>query len=230
MTNANRLKKELPLLVMLIAPFVLLPFIWDQLPDVVTIHWNTRGEPDRFAGKTLGLLLLPSINVALYVFFWLIPRVDPKEEVGFRKKPLPSLRLFTMLIVLLLFLVNISMMLDMGGLAGSGRPVPIVIIVMFFGLGNYMSSVQPNYFIGIKTPWTLQDPEIWKKTHRLGGRLWVACSVVLLVLWAILPVATFHRVMAAVVLIVMVAVPVLYSYLLYARQKGTDESVESDTD
>ena len=102
--------------------------------------------------------------------------------------------------------------------------IPLGITVLFLGLGNYLASVQPNYFIGIRTPWTLEDPEIWKKTHRMAGRLWVVSCCVLLVLWLLLSTLVFHIVFYIVLLGVMVGVPVVYSYVLFARQKPKKET------
>jgi uncharacterized membrane protein len=86
-------------------------------------------------------------------------------------------------------------------------------------LGNYFQAVRPNYFIGIRTPWTLENEQTWKKTHRLGGRLWMAGGILIailsLIIWNNLAIAiTF-----GVILSVMVMVPVVYSYLEFLRLK-----------
>jgi uncharacterized membrane protein len=224
MTTAEFLKKEGLLLLLLLVPFVALPFIWGRLPDEVPIHWNIRGEPDNYAGKAFGLLLLPCINVGVYLLFWLIPIIDPKRKVRFHKKPIPALRNITLLVVTFLFFVIVAGMMDDGGGFRLNRFVSLGVIVLFLGIGNYMATVQPNYFIGIRTPWTLEDPEIWRKTHRLGGRLWVASSCVLLLLWLLLPPAVFGYVFLVVVLSVMVLMPVVYSYVLFARGKPKEEA------
>ncbi len=224
MTTAEFLKKEAPVLLLLVVPFLALPFLWGRLPDQVPIHWNIHGEPDGYAGKTLGLLLFPLINIGIYVLFWLIPKIDPKRKVALEKKPLPALRFITILVLTFLFFVIVAAMMDVGGLLSIDRLIPLALILLFLGLGNYMATVQPNYFIGIRTPWTLEDPEIWKKTHRLGGRLWVVSSCVLLVLWLLLPLSLFVYLFLITVLGVMVGVPVVYSYLLFARQKPSKEA------
>ena len=224
MTTTEFLKKEAPVLLLLVIPFIALPFVWDQMPDEVPIHWDSSGQPDNYASKTVGLLLLPLINVGVYLLFWLIPKIDPKRKVAMEKKPLPALRFVMILVLTFLFFVTISVSMDVGGGFDTNRLVPLGVILLFLGLGNYMVTVQPNYFIGIRTPWTLEDPEIWKKTHRLGGRLWVASSCVLLLLWLLLPASVFSSVFLVIVLGVMVGVPVVYSYLLFARQKPKKEA------
>jgi uncharacterized membrane protein len=219
MKNSFRLSRELPVLLLLIIPFVTLPFVWERLPDLVPIHWDMNGEPDRMAEKTTGLLLIPCISVGLYLLFWLIPVIDPKRKVTMQKKPLPALRFLLILLLTLLFFITIGVMMGVDGVFGLGHPIPLGVILVFLAIGNYLPALQPNYFIGIRTPWTLQDADIWRKTHRLGGRLWVIGSLVLFVAWALLPQPVFSKVFLAVVLIVMALIPVLYSLALFLRKK-----------
>ena len=217
MTITGFIKKELPSILLLLIPFVSIPFVWDLLPDTVPIHFNSSGDPDRYAGKLTGLLILPCITVGIYLLFWIIPVIDPKKRVSMDRKPLPALRFFLILTLTAFFFVTVGAMIGVEGFFSIDRFAPLFVIVIFFGLGNYLSAVQPNYFIGIRTPWTLEDPEIWRKTHRFGGRLWVFLSSVLLVLWLLLPPASFESFFVAVI-IAMAIIPIVYSYALYASK------------
>lgn len=218
MSDAMQPRKELPILVLLLLPFLTLPFVWDQLPDQVPIHWNIEGTADGFAGKTMGLLLLPLVSVAVYALFWLIPVIDPKRRVSMRNKPMPALRNLLIFVFAFLFFVNLGSMLGVGLLGGSRNLAHLGILLLFAALGNYLPAVPPNYFVGVRTPWTLEDPEIWRRTHRLAGRVWVASALVLLVVWALLPAATFSRILFYTVIGVMALVPVGYSLYLYLRR------------
>jgi uncharacterized membrane protein len=223
MSDSLHLRKELPILALLLLPFVALPFFWSDLPEVVPIHWDMNGEPDRLVSKTTGLLLLPCIGAIVYSLFWLIPVIDPKRRLHMRQKPLPALRNLLILVLTFLFFVNLGSMLGMEALSGNRNPILLGILLLFLVLGNYMPAIPPNYFMGVRTPWTLEDPDIWRRTHRLTGRIWVVCSLVLVVVWALLPSPGFSRAMFFVVIILMVLVPVGYSLVLYFQRKRAGE-------
>ena len=99
----------------------------------------------------------------------------------------------------------------------------LVVTALFLVLGNYMASIQPNYFIGIRTPWTLEDPEIWKKTHRIGGRIWVAASGVLLLVWFFVE-QNLYGLLFGIGVGIMVLIPLGYSYYLYATKQPSTQS------
>ena len=222
MTPTDFLKKEAPTLLVLLVPFAALPLLWGRLPDAVPTHWNLWGEPDGYSGKAFGLLMLPCLSVGVYLLYWLIPKIDPKRTLAADQKPLPAFRFFTALFFTAFFFVTVS--------AAAGAPIlnmarlaPLVVLLLLLVLGNYLTTVQPNYFIGIRTPWTLEDPEVWRRTHRLGGRLWVAGSALLLMLLAVLDPVAFP-VAFGVGIAAMVLVPLGYSYYLYATKKRAAEN------
>ena len=217
MTPTEFLKREAPTLLVLLVPFLVMPILWDRLPDEIPTHWDLRGEPDGYSSKAFGLLLLPGLSVGIYLLYWLIPKIDPKRKLAADRKPLPAFRFFTALFFTAFFFVTVSAAAG-APLLSMARLVPLVTLLLLLVLGNYMGAVQPNYFIGIRTPWTLEDPEVWRRTHRLGGRLWVAGSGLLLLLLPVLEAETFAPVFA-VGIAVMVLVPVGYSYSLYAAKK-----------
>ena len=102
-----------------------------------------------------------------------------------------------------------------------GKIVLLVVILMFIGIGNYLSVIEPNYFIGIRTPWTLEDPEVWRKTHRLTARLWVTSGLILLVLWPFLGSRLYTYFFVAAIA-VMVLTPVIFSYRLFQATRIPD--------
>jgi len=211
------LRKEWPALLLLAAPFVVILFVWDRVPDRIPTHWNLAGEADGYSGKATGLLLLPLLGIATYLLYWIAPKIDPKRRIDAGRKPLPALRFFTVVFFLVLFLGIVGSALGLSFL-DTARMVPLGILLLFLVLGNYITTVQHNYFIGIRTPWTLEDEEVWRKTHRMGGRLWVGVSIVLLILWMLLSASAFRPLFIAG-MVTMVLVPVVYSYYLYAAKE-----------
>jgi uncharacterized membrane protein len=86
-------------------------------------------------------------------------------------------------------------------------------------LGNYFQTVRPNYFIGIRTPWTLENEQTWKKTHRLGGRLWMAGGILIVFISFIIRSNNALAITFAIILSVMVIVPIVYSYIEFQKEK-----------
>ena len=226
MTLTRFLKKEWQSLLLLAAPFVVLLFVWDRVPDVVPTHWTFSGEADRYGDKFPALLLIPGINMGVYLLILFAPKIDPKRRLAWDQKPLPALRFFTVLFFDLLFFVMLGEALGLP-FVDMDRLLPLGLVLLFLVLGNYITTVQHNYFIGIRTPWTLEDEEVWRKTHRLGGRLWVGVSILLLALWPLLAPETFRTVFFAG-LMVMVIVPLLYSYFAYTAKQRASRSDPSE--
>lgn len=219
MTFSAVIKKDWPSLLLLAIPFAALPFLWSQLPDQIPMHWNIRGEIDRYGSKASGLLFLPLLNIAMYALLLWAPTLDPKERLAWDQKPLPAFRFFLPLVFLLIHVAVISEALGLDVMDG-GRMVMLIVVVSLMIVGNYLSTIQPNYFIGVRTPWTLEDPEIWRRTHRLTGRLWVTTSALLIISWLLLDGSIWRNIFFIGVL-VDALVPLGYSYYLYVTKKRT---------
>jgi uncharacterized membrane protein len=99
------------------------------------------------------------------------------------------------------------------------------VILLFLVLGNYMSSMRPNYFVGIRTPWTLEDPEVWRRTHRLAAKLWVGGALVLMMCWGVLGAEAFKYVFFGSIM-VLALVPVVYSYFIFSSSEGAEGAAD----
>jgi uncharacterized membrane protein len=170
--------------VLLLAPFLALVILWKDLPDRVPIHWNLQGQINRWASKA-SLFEMPLVSLVTISLLHFLPRIDPK----LRRAPGGNGRMQHALAVLRLalaaFFAAIFFMLvtaSLGHPFPAGRLMPSAVLLLLAVFGNYFSNLRPNYFAGIRTPWTLESPETWRATHRLGGRLLFFGSVALLVL------------------------------------------------
>ena len=210
------LSKQWLILLMMLMPVVLFIIVYDQLPDDIPTHWNARGELDGTMPKPWGLLPLPLIMLFLNVMFWVIPVLDPKKNVASFRRPLFIVQLLTNLLFVVLALITAGVAL------GMQLDVPLIIsyavIFLLLTLGNFMGKFRPNYFVGIRTPWTLESEEVWMKTHKLAGWIWVGCSLGLLGLRLWLPNKAFYLIFIPVVLFMAFA-PMGYSWWLYRQQK-----------
>ena len=97
--------------------------------------------------------------------------------------------------------------------------------LLFIMMGNYFQTVRPNYFVGIRTPWTLENEQVWKKTHRLGGRIWVAGGISIVLLGLLINSVTAMLICFFGLILIMVLVPVVYSYMEF-RKNRFDQSVK----
>jgi len=200
-------------------------WLYPSLPDRIPTHWNAAGEVDDYSGKPWGVIVLPLAAVFSWALMKIIPLISPK---GFRTTEFQGvINVFQVAMVGFLSLVAMLMLL-----AGLGHDVyinnivPIGVGLLFIVIGNYMGKVRKNFFIGIRTPWTLASDEVWARTHRLGGRVFMLCGVLLAAMAFLprMPLVLIGSVVAAAF------VPVVYSYLLYRRLEGfSDDEEESRT-
>jgi uncharacterized membrane protein len=170
---------------LLIAPFLILAALWTHLPERVPIHWNLQGEVNGWTSKSSGLLSLPLINVGVNVLLRFVPRFDPKLRGKLDKEDRMSTVLQIIRLALAAFVGAVFCDLIMAALGrpvAGGRLMLSSTLLLLAVMGNYLGNLRPNYFAGIRTPWTLESPATWRATHRLGGRLMFFGSLLLLVL------------------------------------------------
>lgn len=196
-----------------------------HLPERMPVHWNVRGEPDGYASKLVATALGPLAIAALTALMFVLPKIDP------RGRNYPKFRDTYWLLVngIVLFFAVIHAVVLAVGLGYDvrvNRVVPLGVGVLLVVLGNYLTRVQPNWFVGIRTPWTLSSDVVWRKTHRTGGWLFVAAGLITIALSLLpgpLPVVGF-----VVVILAAATVPIVQSYLLWRREQqvGAGERAE----
>ena len=204
-------RRERLLWLLLLLPVFMLLFFWNELPDKVPLHWNLRGEVDGYGPKWV----LPLINIGTYALLTLLPRIDPRRE----NYPRFQRSFFFIRLIMVLFLVGLSVLtylIALGVPLHVPHLIPILMLLLLAALGNYMTAVKPNWFIGIRTPWTLENEEVWRKTHRFGGRLWFFGGLSGAALLLLLPPA-LHLAVLIGAITVLTLLPLAYSYWVYRR-------------
>src|SRR5918997_3029780 len=172
-------KTELPQLMLVAAMFVLAAVFWPSAPEQIPVHWDISGQVDRYGRRFEGLLLLPVLALSLYLLLLFLPRIDPRRSnyARFRNAYL------TVRVAILVFIaLNYGfMLLWVGGIQlDPSVVVPTGIGVLLIVLGIPMSKIQSNWFVGIRTPWTLTSELSWRKTHRLGRWVFIFAGVLFL--------------------------------------------------
>ena len=211
----EKFKKEIPFIAIALIPFAYLIYIWNRLPEKVPMHWNGAGEIDRYGDKTelVGVLfLLVGIN---YFVFLIIPYVDPKQKLQNMGNKLNIMRM-----ILTLFMSALAIFILYSVEQKSSNPgfVFVIIGLLFAFLGNYFKTIKPNYFIGIKTPWTLENEEVWKKTHELGGKLWFVGGLLMALTFVLPNNIQFYTFMGITAVITII--PIVYSYRIFNKIKN----------
>ncbi|HUC39700.1 MAG TPA: SdpI family protein [Gemmatimonadales bacterium] len=204
---------------LVIAALALIVSIWayPQLPPTIATHWNVRGTADGFSGRATAVLIMPLVIIGLTGLFNVLPKLDPRRANY--AKFIDTYWLIANAVILFI-LIGHGMIVA----TGLGYPVkidrfmPIGVGLLFIVLGNFLTRVEPNWFIGIRTPWTLSSDTVWRKTHRTGGWLMVVGGFVLAAS-VFLPHGAFLPLLIAAILIVAV-IPVVQSYVLWKREQG----------
>ncbi|MCM3150810.1 SdpI family protein [Priestia megaterium] len=198
-------------LLTLVAWLIALP----HLPATMPIHWGANGEADGFATKINAMILTVGIMVLIYFIIAFVPRIDPrKENYKYFSK---TYNIVLNAVLLLFFFVNMSTILQgLGYNVPMSYIAPIMAGLVFIIIGNYLQRVRSNYFMGIRTPWTLSNEIVWKKTHRLSGKLFFIGGLLILIS-AFLPDG-YKSVIMWGSIVLCVAVPYLYSYLAYKKE------------
>jgi uncharacterized membrane protein len=209
-------RTSLSSMALVVASFIATAVLYDRLPASVPTHWNARGVADGFTPKPWGPFLLPLTMLGVFALLFVLPRIAPR---GYRMERFQGA--FEILQTAILGFLLVLTLLAL--LAGIGAPVPMDRAIyaatglLLVVLGNFMGKLTKNFFVGIRTPWTLASDEVWLRTHRLGGKVFVLAGLGLLVSGLVGggTVAVFAAAVGAAV-----GVPVLYSYVLYRRIEG----------
>ncbi|BCG61012.1 SdpI family protein [Paenibacillus sp. URB8-2] len=187
---------------------------YHRLPAQLPAHIGISGEFDEFWKKSSVILMFGGLGVLLPVLMQITRSLDPKKERYTKfENAYAMIRLAVSLIIDSVLAVSVLYGL---GISLPGSRIAIAVLgAAFIVIGNYMPQVKDNYFLGVKTPWTLASPEVWRRTHRLAGALWLAAGIVIIIS-AFLPGKWFTFTMIAALLLAVVF-PCVYSWAAYRR-------------
>jgi uncharacterized membrane protein len=210
----------------MIAPLVYQLVIWNRLPERVALHFDINGNPDRYGNKKelwFPALILFGVSVGVYLLITNINRIDPKR---YAKEMQDKYDKMAVAIVLFLSVIHFAVI----GSALTGRisfsPALLfaLVSVLFAVMGNYMYNIKPNYFIGIRVPWTLDSEDNWRKTHHFASRIWFIAGVVMAILCLLLPVTASSIVFFTGISAITI-IPIIYSYKLFIRERNQRKQI-----
>jgi len=208
-------KTEIWPLLILITAIGLSFWAYPQLPERVISHWNFYGQADGWSSREFHAIFFPGLLVAMYALFSLMPKFDPKGE---RYREFAGVyRLIRNLILLVLFIVfTAATYANLGYAVKIGPIVATAIGLLMIALGNYFGKLKRNWFIGIRTPWALSSENVWNKTHRLGGRLFILWGLGLIIAPWLDPTVALLVLLGGIAVLIWI---VVYSYVLFKKEK-----------
>lgn len=218
-----KLTKELPIMAIVALPFIYLAYIWNDLPDRVPMHWNLKGEVDRYGDKTELLIIPFALPLLVYLIFLIVPLIDPKNKIKEMGSKYSSVKvlLTAFMSILAIFIIYTAKNESIY----NPNFIFLFIGIMYVLLGNYFKTFKPNYFIGIRTPWTLENEEVWKATHELAGKLWFAGGLMVVLACVSLSKDYILYLFIAITIIITI-IPLVYSYFKF--QRVTKQNIYED--
>lgn len=209
--------------VMLMAvPFVYLGIQYAALPDSVPVHYNADGVADKFGNKSslwLHTGILSAIGMGIYLLISNLHTIDPKKSAKVSAATFKSLAIF---LLLFLTVINISITVSAVNYPAKFSLTKIILPAvgcLFTVTGYYMRTIQPNYFIGMRLPWILEDDENWVATHRIAAYLWIPGGLLMAIAGLVFPFFTAFIVMM-VITTILIVIPARFSYRFYRKKQA----------
>lgn len=192
-------------------------FLYPHFPEQVATHWNFKGEVDGYSPAAFAAFFFPALSVGIYLLLTFIPLLDPKKEryMDF-SKAYNVLRLSITILMIGIYVIMSAYAL--GYNIPVGTVMPVAIGALFIIIGNFLPKVKRNWFVGIRTPWTLSSEEVWNKTHRMSGKLFVISGILFIVM-AFLKQEKFWLIVFALIMAMLIFGTMGYSWWIFRKIK-----------
>ena len=207
-------KSEVIIVGIALLSFAIGVYYFPQMPEQMASHWDAKGRVDDYLSKSWGLFLMPVTLVGLALLFMAIPRIDPlRENIAKFRRYYDG---FVILFMIFMIFVDFQTILWNVGIKISPNTfLPIATGLLFIGAGILCENTKRNWFIGIRTPWTLSSEQVWDKTHKIGGKLFKIAGVTAMVGILFQSYAVFFVLIPA---ILVAAYTIVYSYFEYQKE------------
>lgn len=202
------------LLIIMVIPFIYLGIIWNQIPETVATHFDMSGKADGFGDKYSLIYITALLMIPTYLILLFIPKIDPKKRIQSMGSTYDKITfvIMIMLSALALFIIHSGV----SGNESDPRIVYAIVCLFLMVMGNYFPTIKPNYFMGIRTPWTLENEIVWRKTHRLGGRIFMIGGLVVALLCLMLSKQLAFGIFMGFIILSSLYL-LLYSYLEFRK-------------
>jgi uncharacterized membrane protein len=205
------------LLAILLVPIIYLASIYPSMPAIVPTHFDIKGRPNDYNSKKslfLIVLLVSGIGAGIYLLLKNLPSIDPKRSARLSANTFARIAL-----AIAGFLSGINIVIIYSALHRSININSLLypLLALFFAyLGNMMHSIKPNYFVGIRIPWTLENEDNWRATHRLGSKVFFAGGILIAVTCLLFSLQVAN-IIIPITICVMILIPVIYSFWYFKK-------------
>ncbi len=200
---------------LVLASFLAGVILWNSMPDAMASHWGTDDQVNGYMPKFWGLFMVPLMTAGMLALFMLIPLIDPlKANIAQFREYFNGIIVLITVFMLYVHVLTLAWNMGATNFRLSAALLPAMGLLFVF-MGLMISKAKRNYFIGIRTPWTLSSDSVWDQTHRVGGKLFIA-SGVLALLGAFFPGQAIWFIMVPVMGSSLFTVG--YSYYVYQRE------------
>ncbi len=210
--------RDLLIYLVAIIPLVYLELNYASMPATIPVHFNFHG-PDRYGSKDeswLFILIMTVTSIGTYIFLKNLPSIDPKRTKTSSDTLVSKISVLVVVFLTVLQIIIINAM--QGYLLSMERMMVPAMGIFFCLMGNLMLNVKPNYFVGIRLPWTLENEDNWRKTHRLAGKLWFAGGLIAAIIGCIFSIQ-YSLPAFLIIITVITAIPCIYSYTYFKKEQ-----------
>ena len=208
-------KLNLIAIVIIILSFLIGIYSYSYFPDKIASHWNAQGQVNGYMSKFWGIFLVPIISTAMFLLFIFLPKLDPLKK-NYRKFKTYYDSFILMIIIFMFYVYLLTILWNFGIKLNMNLSIIPAIGFLFIYIGIILKNIKRNWFIGIRTPWTISNDKVWDKTHKLGSKLFIISGII-----------TLFGIFFPNLLIWFILVPILfsslwlliYSYLEYKKIK-----------
>jgi len=202
------------ILVLLLSSVGVGVYYYDSIPEQMVTHWNAAGEADGYMEKDIGLFLMPAAMIVLLLFFYLIPHIDPKKE-NIKKFDRYYEGFIFLFMFFLAYIHFLSVAWNLGYVFEINRLTAPALGILFIYLGMLCGKSKQNWFIGIRTPWTLSSERVWERTHNIAKDLFMGIGALWIVIGLLAPAYILYLVG---LLIVSALILFVDSYFEYKKE------------
>lgn len=208
-------KSEIATILVILLSFAIGIHLYPKMPAEMASHWNAQGQVDGYVSKFWGLFLMPFISLGLFFLFILILKIDPlRANIEKFRKYFDGF--IVLVIVFLFYIYLLTIFWNFGVQFSMNQVLPPAFGILFFYCGILIEKAKRNWFIGIRTPWTLSNDKVWERTHKIGGKLFKVVGIIAF-LGIIFPNYAFFLILFPVIAVSIYTV--IYSYLEYRKER-----------
>ncbi|MFH1175290.1 MAG: SdpI family protein [bacterium] len=205
-------KKEIFPLLIILAVLIATIFLYPIIPARIPSHWNIYGQVDGYMGKKFFTIFFPVLVCAIYLLMSFLPLIDPlRKNIEKSKDAYFYLKTILVGFLSVIYFFSLYVGMESGKNIAVGKIVPTLLGFVFVAIGVLLPRIKRNYFMGIRTPWTLDSDEVWEETHK-RGKWWFVLGGIVFIIGGLLNLG-----LMAYCGIIFLLAPLIDSYLIYKK-------------